>query len=89
MHTAWQVYAHRLRVMRVCRALAAWRAIARRGRRLAWAQRVWRRRALEAAFAEWHVAVAAARWGRRPWGTVRMLLLLHNNCRRLESPVWC
>ncbi|PNH05131.1 hypothetical protein TSOC_008640 [Tetrabaena socialis] len=65
MGSAGQLHARRALVLRVSRALHAWRRIAVRNRRLGWAGRVWRKRALEAAFAEWHMLVLACRRDRQ------------------------
>ncbi|GFR47091.1 hypothetical protein Agub_g8661, partial [Astrephomene gubernaculifera] len=65
MGAAWVAYARRLLVLRVSRALQAWRRVTTRNRRLRWATSVWRQRELEAVFTEWHMLVLTNRQERQ------------------------
>ncbi|KAG2441016.1 hypothetical protein HXX76_003869 [Chlamydomonas incerta] len=55
MKSAGPAFARRLLVLRLTRALHAWRRVAVRNRRLRWAAAVWRRRSLEEFLTAWHM----------------------------------
>ncbi|KAG2486927.1 hypothetical protein HYH03_014426 [Edaphochlamys debaryana] len=65
MGSAGHVFARRLLVLRLSRALQAWRRIALRNRRLLWATSVWRRKELEVVFVEWQSLAFAHRQARQ------------------------